>query len=452
MPVELSPTSVERALALLGEHDLQGPADVEGALDLIAGRDNADAPVEISRYDLQLFLWYQLPCKLLAPLEVKREVAARLGRFLALAGEGADAYAELCTCEQTIAMLRAWEEDDRAAGEQLREALVASGLEPPDTDVLAWRSMMGFEEARLRDRLARDLEHWIEGEGVDPGARGFKRRQAALVAEFLRRPNAELDERSPLEAIVAERLEGWARDGSEPRAEILSPILPLLLAPTSEGAMAGQGDLMEPLAWLLEEAAGGIGLTQTGALNRALVRAFVERFPDAWREERSGPPHREDEVSWLCELHDLARRMRLLRRAGRSLVLTKRGEALLSDRIAMRDAAAPHLIAADGFAGAVQELAVAVLLGGGPSVDRDELVRRVPAAIAADGWTAAGEPPEAHEVSGCVWGVLRLAEALGLLVHGYEYDRETQRARDELTLAPGGGEALRLALRARAAG
>lgn len=30
MPVELSPTSVERALALLGEHDLEAPRDVEG--------------------------------------------------------------------------------------------------------------------------------------------------------------------------------------------------------------------------------------------------------------------------------------------------------------------------------------------------------------------------------------------------------------------------------------
>jgi len=413
---------------------------------MIAGREDEDAPLEISRYELQLFLWYQLPCKLLAPPEEKREVAARLGRFLELAGEGAEAYAELCTCERTIAMLRAWEEDDRAAGEQLREALVASGLEPPDIDILAWRSMMGFEEARLRDRVVRELEHWIEGEDVDPGARGFKRRQAALVAELLLRPNAELDERTPLDMIVAERLEDWARGG------IVSPILQLLLAPSSEGAMAGQGDLMEPLAWLLEEAAGGIGLTQTGALNRAFVRAFVERFPDAWREERWGPPHREDEVSWVCELHDLTRRMRLLRRAGRSLVLTKRGEALLGDRLVMRDAVAPRLIA-DGFAGAVQELIVAVLLGGGPTIGRDELVSRVHAAIVAEGWSAAGESPGPHEVSACAWGLLRPAEALGLLVHDYEYDREARRARSELTLAPGGGrETLRLALRARATG
>lgn len=451
MPVELSATAVAHALAQLSEHDLEAAADVEGALVLIAGREDEGAPLEISRYDLQLFLWYELPCKLLAPLEAKLEVAARLGRLLALAGEGAEAYAELCTCEQTTEMVEAWEEDGGQAGERLREALVASGLEPPDTEVLAWRSMMGFEEARLRDQMARELERWIEAEGVDPGARGFRRRQASLVADFLRRPNAELDGRAPIEAIVEERLAGWARDGSERRAEIVAPVLPLLRAPAAEEA-SDVGDMMVTLAWLLEEATDGIGLTQTGALNRALVRAFVKRFPDAWPEERWGPPHREADVSWLCELHDLARRMRLLRRAGRALVLTKRGERLLGDRIAMADAAVPHLIAADGFASAVQELAVAALLGGGPTVDRDELIRPVHAAIVADGWTAAGEPPQVREVSGCAWGLLRPAEALGLLVHDFEYDRESQRARDELTLTCGGRETLRLALRARAAG
>lgn len=452
VPVELSPTAVAESLARLGEHDLEAAGDVRGALELIAAGQEEDAPLEISRYDLQLFLWYQLPRKLLAPLEVKREVAARLGRFLELAADGAEVYAPLCTSEQTVAMLRAWEEDAPEAGAQLREALLASGLEPPDTEALAWRSMMGFEEARWHDRVAQELEQWIEGEAIDPGARGFKRRQATFVAEFLRRPAADLDGRAPLDVILAERLENWARDGSELRAEIVAPVLPALRAPAVEKDPADVAGLMEPLAWLLEQGAEGIALTQTGALNRALVRAFVERFPDSWRAGTWGPPHQEGEVGWLCELHDLAGRMRLLRRRGRSVALTKRGEALLSDRLALRDAVAPHLIAPDGFAGAVQELAVAVLLGQGPTVDRDQLKARLHPAIVAEGWSAAGAPPDAGEVIASAWGVLRLAEALGLLGHDYEYERETQRSRDELTVTPAGREALLLALRARAAG
>ncbi len=449
MPVDLSSTSVERALALLGEHDLEAPGDVEGALELIAGREHADAPVEISRYDLQLYLWYQLPCKLLASLEVKRAVAERLGRFLELAGDGATAYAEICTSEQTMAMLEAWEVEEPDTVERLREALEASGLEPPDTDALRWRSMMGFEEARLRDRVARELEQWVEDEGVDPGARGFKRRQTALVTEFLQRPQAELDGRMPLDVIVEERLESWARDGGGARREFVAPVVPILKTPAAPEPPPDADGLLRTLIWLLAQGEEGIGLTQTGALNRALVRASVERFPAWWRMEM-GPPHREDEVTGLCEVHDLARRTRLLRRTGRTLATTKRGRSLLRDPVALRAAVAPHLLTPDGFAGAVQELAAAALLDGGPVVDRDEFLARVHAAIVADGWNAAGEPPDVRDVHVYAWNAIRPAEALELLTYEHEYDRETHISRGELTVTPAGREALRLALRARA--
>lgn len=453
MPVELSPTSIERALALLGEHDLEAPRDVEAALELIANREEDDAPVEISRYDLQLFLWYELPRKLLAPFKVKQAVAERLGRFLELAGDGAAAYAEICTSEQTMAMLFAWEAEEPTAGKRLREALKASGLEPPDTDALRWRSVMGFGEARLRNRVAYELECWVEAEGLTPGARGFKRRQAAFVVDFLHRPQAELDGRIPLDFIAEERLEHWMRQGSEERRAIVDPVAPMLRAFEEHGDRPGEDeDFMAPLVWLLQQGAAGIGLTQTGALNRALVRASVERFPVWWRMERGGSPHREDDVSPLCEVHDLARRMRLLRKTGRRLVTTKRGESLLRDPVGLRDAVAPHLIAAEGFACAVQELAVAVLLDGESTVDRDEFVVRVHAAIVADGWNAAGKSPDVYEVSAYAWGAIRLAEALELLVHEYEYDRATHRSRSELTLMPSGRELLRLALRSRAVG
>jgi hypothetical protein len=452
VPVELSPVAVERALARLGEHDLEAPGDVKGSLEMIAGREDDDAPLEISRYDLQLFLWYQLPCKLVASLEEKQAVAERLARFLELVGEGAEAYAGICTSEQTLAMLRAWEAEDPSAGEQLREALEASGLEPPDTDALRWRSMMGFEEASLRDLVSRELELWIDGEGIDPRGRGFRRRQQAFVADFLQRPRADLDGFTPVDAIVEERLDRWARSRSEAREAIVAPVLPALRASPSREGSPGGDDLLAPLAWLLEQGAEGIGLTQTAALNRALVRAFVERFPDTWRAERWGPPHREDDVAELCELHDLARRARLLRKTGRRVVLTKRGASLLGDRLALRDTTAPHLLDADGFAGAVQELTVAALLDGGPSFDFGQLMTRVHAAIVADGWNAADEAPDPIDVRSCAWGVIRPAKALGLLVHEHEWDRETLTSRDELTVSREGHETLRLALRARAAG
>lgn len=452
MPVELAPDVVSRVLARLGEYDLDAPRDVEGALEWIAGREDPELPIVLSRYELQVFLWYGLPRKWLAPLEEKQAVAARLGRFLELVGGRATTHAAMCTSEQTMRLLRAWEEDDDAAGELLREALTASGIEPPDTDALEWGSLMGLEEARLREQTARELENAVEEGRLEPGRRDFRRRQVELVEELLGAPRPE-DGRSPLDVIAEERLEDWARRGSEERRAIVAAILPLMQAPPSpaEDPPAVRAPLA-PLTWLLGAAVEGIALTQTGALNRALVRAAVERFPDWWEIERYGPPRREDEVSRLREVDGLARRMRLLRSRGRKLVLTKRGQAAHEEPATLLDAVAPHLLCADGFDGAVQELAAAVLLGGGETIDCDEMEQAVHAAIVAEGWHAAGEAPGVLDVAAAAFDLIRLADALELLDYEYEYDRESGKARRELGMTRAGRKALRLALRARATG
>lgn len=447
MPVELSATAVERGLARLGEHELDARPDVEAGLESIAGWEDDGEPIVVTRYRLQLFLWYELPRNLLAPLAVKQAVAERLGRFLELVG-GAGAYAEICASEQTMRMLRAWEVEEQSAGELLREALEASGLEPPDTDELRWRSMMGFEEARLRDRIALELECAVEEGRLDPVAGDFKGRQAELVTAFLHNPDAGLDGRPLLDQVAEERLEQWAGHGSQEHRAILAAVVSRLGEPVGE--LAGE-EILAPLSWLLEEAAAGIPLTQTGALNRALVRTGAERFPGWWRAETFGPPHREDEVAALCEVHDLARRMRLLRRRGHRLLLTKRGEAVREGPASLLKAVAPHLLAADGFAAAAQELTAALILSG-ETLDCDEIETGVHAAIVADGWTADGQPPTAQEVARAAFGVIRLAEALDLVVYDHEYDRESRRSRRELTLMPAGRAALRMALRSRAVG
>jgi hypothetical protein len=199
----------------------------------------------------------------------------------------------------------------------------------------------------------------------------------------------------------------------------------------------------------LDAALGGIALTQTGALNRALVRAAVERFPDWRNAELHGPPHREDDVYSLREVHELGRRLRLLRRSGRKLVLTRQGEKLRLDPAALFHACARQLIAAEGFDAAAQELAAAVLVSA-ETVDRDVLESAVHAAIVADGWNAGGEPPAVYEVAAAAAGLLRLTQALGLVVYAYEYDRESGTARRELKPTAAGRECLRLTLSSRA--
>jgi len=84
----------------------------------------------------------------------------------------------------------------------------------------------------------------------------------------------------------------------------------------------------EPARWLLASGEGGIGLTQTGALARSVVRDAAERWPSWWNAELFGPPHREADVAVLQALHEGLRRVRLLRRRGRQLMATARGRAL----------------------------------------------------------------------------------------------------------------------------
>lgn len=171
MPIELSADVVERALARLGEHDFDAPHDVEGALEWVAARDDRAAPLLLTRYDLQIFLWYQLARKWLTSPEHKRTVALRLGRFLELVGGRGAAYAGICTSEQTMGLLSAWEDDEARAGELLGHALEASGIEPPDTDVLEWGAVTGLEEERVRDHVTVELERALEEGRLDRGRR-----------------------------------------------------------------------------------------------------------------------------------------------------------------------------------------------------------------------------------------------------------------------------------------
>lgn len=452
VPIELAPDAVDRTLARLGEQDLDAPRDVEVALESMAAREDEAEPVVLSRYDLQLFLWYQLPRKFLAPLEAKERIAQGLGRFLEMAGGPAASYAEICGSPDTRLLLRAWEEGDGDAVRMLQGALEASGIEPPDSEALVWGELMGPEEARLHREVVLMLERAFEEGRLALSEPNFKRRRAALVLELLRSPRAQLDGRAPVELVLEERLEDWVRRGSEERRQLIAPVEPLLRDPTSGSTgEVGTEDALAPLGWLLDTAVDGIALTQTGALNRALVRAAVERYPRWWRRDLFGPPQREDEVSSLHQVHGLARRTRLLRRRGRKLLLTRRGEELRDDPATLLEACAPELLASQGFAGAVQELTTALLLRCG-SVDRREMELEVRRTILAEGWHADGERPRIEDVAVAASGLVALGDALGLIDYEYEFDRESGLARRDLELTPAGRVALRLALRARAMG
>jgi hypothetical protein len=256
-----------------------------------------EGPLLLRRYDVQLFVWYALPHKFVASLEQKLEVAVALARMLECLGGRAARYAEVCRSPETDDLLRAWDAEDPAAPQRLRELLDRSGIEPPDTDLLAWGQVVGFEEARVRERVATALEEAIEGGRLSPGSAGFRRRQAEVANAALQEPWDGSDARSRLDAVQAERLERWLERGSAERRAIIERVADIVaaVAPRIEPSVAGAA--LEPALWLLERAHHGIALTQTGALNRALVREAAERCPDWWDADLCGPPNREDEVA-----------------------------------------------------------------------------------------------------------------------------------------------------------
>jgi hypothetical protein len=269
---------------------------------------------------VQLFLWYTLPRKFLASLEDKSEVAADLAQALDLLGGRAASYAELCWSADTDELLCAWEAEDPSAPGRFRELLKGSGIDPPDTELRAWGSVMGLEEAIVREQVSIALEEAIEGGRLAPGEPGFRRRQADVADSALREPWDETGTRTRLEAVHAERLERWLQHGvargSTERRAIMDPVTNLLAADPPAVDSADAAVALAPALWLLAQAGDGISLTQTGALNRALVREVAERWPGWWDPELFGAPDREDDLALLCELHGLLRGLRLVRRTG----------------------------------------------------------------------------------------------------------------------------------------
>jgi hypothetical protein len=424
MPIRLDAETLHHALARLEEWDHDAAADARASLSWLGW--DVDAPLHLRRYDLLLHLWYELPTKVSASLERKHARAVALGRLLEMTP--AAGYAPICRESQTLDQIALWETSDARARRALGRLLDASGMEPPDTPLLAWSSVMGLVEAEARE----DVAYALEAGTIPLGTTDFKRRQAEVVADVLT-PDR-------LESIHAERLEGWRDDHrSAARTAIIDRMADTLTRPP---VTTDVSDAVVIARWLLDRGVDGIALTQTGALNRALVREAVELRPD-WRDTALfGPPNREDEIVPLVRLHQLLRDLRLLRRSGRSIVATKRARTLLVDPAALLAECAPALLAGDTFEAAVGELAAALMLAG-ERIEYDSLARVIHPAVVEQGWHSAGVPPSIHAVGATIGRLLAGLEALDLV---------TGTRRSGLELTPAGHHALHVGLRARAIG
>jgi len=311
----------EATVVRLSMRDPRLGEDARAAVQWLTGFDGEELPAVFSRRVLQLFLWYQLPRKWLIRTDEQRAVAEALACFFDEVGAEAAPLAALCRSPQTAELIR-------SGGRKLASALEHSGLEPPDTLLLTWSEFMSIEEALEHDLVADLLEDALDNGELDPSRRGWRQRQTKLVERYLSSPDASGT--APLTRIHAARREAWLElPGRGDDRELLEHALASIDAHSPSPAEAEEA--IEPLLWLLDRLAGGVKLTQTGALPRVLVRAAVERYPDWWDTATVGPPYQEAELYPLCVLHDLIDQLRLARRQRSILQLAPKGRTLRAD-------------------------------------------------------------------------------------------------------------------------
>jgi hypothetical protein len=151
-PVELTEGQLRDAIAIMGERHEHGAQAAESALEWLGWE--REGTLLLRRSDEQ-FAWYTLPRKLLTGLQDKRETGELVALTLDHLGDIARGYAEVCRSPATDELLRASELEDPTAGHRFHQLMEASGIEPPDTDLLAWGRVMGSIAPRRGARPAR---------------------------------------------------------------------------------------------------------------------------------------------------------------------------------------------------------------------------------------------------------------------------------------------------------
>lgn len=193
MPIRLSEKDVRRALGADHSHWVQ---DARAAWDSLTASGDSEW---VALYELQFFLWYVLPSKFLASYEDKLAVAAALARLLE--GLSDPTHAALCRSPATVHVVGAWESSSQAGIAAMRQAMEASGVDPPDLEDFRWGEVMGLEEVALHLHAAIVLEEAIDAGRLTPGRRGWQKAQSGITVGFLNSELERLHGRTPLQAI-----------------------------------------------------------------------------------------------------------------------------------------------------------------------------------------------------------------------------------------------------------
>ncbi|MGH3916950.1 MAG: hypothetical protein ACRDTC_26600 [Pseudonocardiaceae bacterium] len=359
-------------------------------------------PTSVSQHDAQQLAWYTAPGKWITLDELLPEVATACARLLEMSGRYRGAAA---LREHTPAVLAGWARSPQAGIAAYRRAMQATGVQPPDTAILAWAPIMGHDEAGVLDAAKRMLESALDSGALTPGRRGWRATQRDLVDAWLRAPSILFAGRTPIDVVHAERAAHWADAGTTARRAILRAVLPRLTMVTGRTS-----EPVEPLRFLLDAVSNGFALTPTGRLPPALVRDAAARF--GW-----GLPaftiRKESDVTEVVELRDLATRARLIAVRKRQLVLTPTGRAALDDPAQLWNAAAAGWFDHDDFAAHIAEIAAATLLD--VPVTAESLTLTAHGAVAASFRHRDGAQPDHLDARIALWEWLRPGHAFGWL-------------------------------------
>jgi hypothetical protein len=397
--------SESQALETLSQEDPEAAGDARAALAWLTGDEGLET---ISLLRLQEFLWYALPVKWPMSTPGRVGVAKALGRLFLLAG--LERYAGVCSSAGTEKIITAYADGHEDGIAAYTEAIEESNAAPPDTELLAWGSVMGSQERAAYDACAAALELAFASGELSAGARGWRTKRVDIVNRRLCLPGGTTPPDPPehggaprppippsppsagadtwLGRISAERIDAWAHGRPGERSRLARGLIPRLLEPP-----AVPDDPLPTLRWLLGRAGQGLRLTARHYIAPALVTEAVEEF--GWRDQLVGTLRQELDVFPLHTLRGMAQsEMGAIRRRSTSLVLTKTGRLMTTDPAARWHIGTAALIGPDDgpqpdFSVAVREAALMVILTSGPT-GYDELTKLLTDMHGVEGWAAGG--------------------------------------------------------------
>jgi hypothetical protein len=402
------------ALKTLARED---PAVADDARTALRSLTSGDGLGAISLLRLQEFLWYGLPTRAPQAAEPHLAVTRALARLFTLADM--ERYAEVCANEETSRIISAYA-GSRAEGiAAYSKAMAASHAVPPDTDLLAWSSVMGPDERAAYDACAAAIELAVAAGELKVGVSGWKTRRSALVERWLTRADSAPGADTWLSRISAERIREWAHGHPGERSRLARNVMSRLLEPPDL-----PDEPLPTLTWLLGHASEGLRLTARHYIAPALVGEAADLFgwgAGAASPEQRGRRHQELDVYPLHTLRGLAQHeMGAVRRSGTTLVLTKTGRLMADDAAVRWHIGTAALIGPDDgpdpdFTVAVREAALLLIALHDSPMGYEELASRLIELHAAEGWASRSGGSLAGAIRGEIHVLRHRLRALQLL-------------------------------------